>query len=79
MRQLMDSCWDVEDVLAMCGDSEHAPIDDYAQSFVDDVRKRVIVWGMRMAFSERQELFLMTIADKGLREQQRKARYARPK
>lgn len=72
MRQLKHSCWDVEDILAMCRDAEHRVMDEYAQNFVDDVRKRVINWGMMMALSEKQETFLMTVADAGLREHQRK-------
>jgi len=37
----------------------------------------VINWGMRMAFSDKQENFLMAVADKGLRDHQRKSRFAR--
>ena len=67
MRQLRHSHWDVDDILSMCKDAEHDGIDDYAQNYVDDIRKRVIRWGLAMAFSEKQENFLMSVADKGLR------------
>lgn len=61
----------------MCRDAEHGSPDDYAIKYIDDTRKRVINWGMRMAFSEKQENFLMAVADKGLRDHQRKSRFAR--
>lgn len=77
MRQLKHSCWDVDDVLSMCRYAEHIDLDEYAQGYVDDTRKRVIKWGLMMAFSEKQENFLMTIADKGLRESQRRSRFAK--
>jgi hypothetical protein len=67
LRQLKHSPWDVEDILSMCRDAEHDGIDDYAQNFVDDTRNRVIRWGLAMALSEKQENFLMSAADKGLR------------
>jgi len=51
----------------MCDDAELVHLDDYAQGFVNDMRSRVRGWGMRMALSDRQELFLMTIATHGLR------------
>lgn len=72
LRLLKHSCWDVDDVLAMCGDAEHRTMDEYAQNYVDDIRKRVIKWGMMMAFSDKQENFLMAVADAGLRKHQRK-------
>lgn len=50
----------------MCRDAEHGSPDDYAIKYIDDTRKRVMQWGMRMAFSDKQESFLMAIADKGL-------------
>ncbi len=77
MRLLKDSCWDVDDILAMCKDAEYGHPDDYVQNYIDDTRKRVIKWGMRMAFSEKQENFLMAVADKGLRESQRRSRFAK--
>jgi hypothetical protein len=77
MRQLKHSCWDVADILEMCHDAEQIDLDAYAQGFVDDIRKRVIKWGMTMALSDKQEMFLMTIATKGLQDQQRRDRYAK--
>jgi len=61
----------------MCRDAEHIDLDAYAQGYVDDTRKRVIKWGLAMALSEKQEAFLMTIADKGLRGSQRRSRYSK--
>lgn len=60
----------------MCADAELQKLDDYAARFVADMRDKVSLWGMGMFLSDKQELFLMTIASKGLQYDQ--ARRARP-
>lgn len=71
MRTLRDTCWDVDDVLAMCDDAELIKLDEYGAGFVNDMRNRVARYGMRMALSFRQEQFLMTVATNGLRKGKR--------
>lgn len=58
----------------MCADAEERQLDSYAQGYVDDIRARVMRWGDTMFFSEKQEYYLMCIADAGLREKHRRER-----
>lgn len=64
-RRLSDSVFDLEDIKAMCDDAEMHGLDEYAQQFVDDIRGKMLTWGLSMFFSEKQETFLMTIASRG--------------
>lgn len=61
--------WDIDDIHAMIADAEIVTKSDLnAATFCKAIQWRVIEHGMQAALSEQEELRLMTIASKGVRQ-----------